>query len=148
RIQIARWLIADADVNYSKNNLLNSFLGSELSSDNLVPLAPTLTSTGGLTARFEKGFEASLRYRYIKDRPANEANTVVAQGYTVVDAVADYHTSKYKFGISIENLLNTEWNEAQFDTESRLFNEPAPVDELHFTPGTPFAAKGSVSVFF
>lgn len=148
RIQIARWLIADADVNYSKNNLLNSFLGSELSSDNLVPLAPTLTSTGGLTARFEKGFEASLRYRYIKDRPANEANTVVAQGYTVVDAVADYHTSKYKFGISIENLLNTEWNEAQFDTESRLFNEPAPVDELHFTPGTPFAAKGSISVFF
>ncbi|MEO5674524.1 MAG: hypothetical protein ABIQ74_07740 [Chitinophagales bacterium] len=102
----------------------------------------------GFDCTLRKRFEASLRYRYIKDRPANDANTVVAQGYTVVDSVTDYHTSKYKFGISIENLLNTEWNEAQFDTESRLFNEAAPVDELHFTPGTPFTAKGSVSVFF
>lgn len=148
RIQIVKWLLFDGDVNYSKNNFLTDFLGSELSGDNLVPLAPTLTSTAGLTARFENGFEAALRYRYIKDRPANESNTVVAKGYTVVDVVADYHTLKYKIGISIENLLNTQWNEAQFDTESRLFNEPAPVDELHFTPGTPFAAKVNCSVFF
>ena len=148
RMQITKWLILDDDVNFAHNYLLNSFLGSELPTDNLIPLAPTLTSTGGLTARLENGFEASLRYRYMHDRPANESNTVIAHGYTVVDAVADYHTSKYKVGNSIENLLNTKWNEAQFDTESRLFDEPAPVDELHFTAGTPFAAKLSATVYF
>ena len=54
----------------------------------------------------------------------------------------------FQFVNIIENLLNTEWNEAQFDTESRLFNEPAPIDELHFTPGTPLALKLSLGVFF
>jgi hypothetical protein len=48
---------------------------------------------------------------------------------------------RYKIGIVIENLLNTVWNEAQFDTESRLKNESQPVDQLNFTPGTPFYAK-------
>lgn len=148
RIQIMKWLLFDGDLNYSNNHFLSDFLGSELPNDNLIPLAPVLTSTGGLTARFENGFETALRYRYMKDRPANEDNSVVAPGYTVVDLAADYHSSKYKIGITIENLLNTEWNEAQFDTESRLFNETEPVDELHFTPGTPFAAKVSCSVFF
>ena len=41
-----------------------------------------------------------------------------------------------------------EWNEAQFDTESRLQDELLPVSELHFTPGVPFFAKATMSVFF
>jgi hypothetical protein len=148
RIQFTKWLLMDLDLNYSKNILLQKFLGGELPGENLVPLAPTLTSTGGLTARLQSGFEASLRYRYIHDRPANESNTVVAPGYTIFDLTADYHTSKYKISLSVENLLNTEWNEAQFDTETRLFNETESVDELCFTPGTPIALKGGVTIFF
>ncbi len=148
RMQLLKWLTADLDINYSKNNLVEDFFGKELPEDNLIPLAPTLTSTGGLTARWMNGFETGLRYRYMHDRPANESNTVIAHGYTVLDFAADYHTSKYKVALTIENLLNTEWNEAQFDSESRLFDEPASVDELHFTPGTPFAAKASFTIFF
>lgn len=49
---------------------------------------------------------------------------------------------------SVCGLLNSEWNQAQFDTESRLPNEPEPVSELHFTPGTPFFLKGFVSYRF
>ena len=148
RIQLTKWLLFDMDVNYAKNNLLKKFLGNELPVDNLIPLAPTLTSTGGLTARFENGFEAAARFRYMKDRPANESNTVVAKGYTVIDLATDYHTSKYKIGVTVENVLNTEWNEAQFDTETRLFNESQPVEELCFTPGTPIALKLNATVFF
>jgi len=46
--------------------------------------------------------------------------------------------------------LNTKWKETQFDTVTRLKNEVAPVDEDEacFTPGTPFAAKVSASIFF
>ncbi|NJN35458.1 MAG: hypothetical protein HC817_15570 [Saprospiraceae bacterium] len=51
-------------------------------------------------------------------------------------------------GFTVENLLNSRWNEAQFDTESRLQGEAAPVSELHFTPGTPFAVKAVFSVYF
>jgi hypothetical protein len=48
----------------------------------------------------------------------------------------------------VENLFDTEWNETQFATESRLQNEIASVEEIHFTPGTPFFMKGKVTYTF
>ncbi|MFT7227102.1 MAG: hypothetical protein ACI92C_002646, partial [Neolewinella sp.] len=35
------------------------------------------------------------------------------------------------------NLSNAEWEEAQFATESRLVDEALPLEEIHFTPGSP-----------
>jgi outer membrane receptor protein involved in Fe transport len=89
-----------------------------------------------------------LRYRFIDSRPANENNTVQAKGYFLLDAVVNYQLKNILFGVTAENLLNAQWNEAQFDTESCLFNEATPVSELHYTPGSPFFVKGSVTVFF
>jgi outer membrane receptor protein involved in Fe transport len=67
--------------------------------------------------------------------------TRCALGYNVVDLTSFYKKKRFNIGFTIENLLNAQWNEAQFDTESRLQNETDAVSELHFTPGTPFAAK-------
>ena len=52
------------------------------------------------------------------------------------------------FGLVAENIFNADWNEAQFATESRLFDEPEAVEELHFTPGTPFFLKGKIAYNF
>jgi outer membrane receptor protein involved in Fe transport len=147
RYQINPYFFADADVNISKNTLRNKFLGQQLKADFNIPLAPTFTSTGGLG--FKNNFiEASARYRYLADRAANEANTVIAKGYNVIDLSLVYTLKKCRFGLSIENLLNTKWNEAQFDTESKLRNENTSISELHFTPGTPFTGKLSVGYRF
>jgi hypothetical protein len=143
RYQFTNWLFADLDINLAHPRYLD-----EPSGENYVPLAPTFTSVGGITLKHSSGFNGSLRYRYIKDRPANEQNTVTAWGYTVTDMVINYTKQKYEVGITFENLFNTEWNEAQFDTESRLYDEPEPVSELNFTPGTPFFVKARVSFFF
>jgi hypothetical protein len=143
RFQFTNWLFADLDLNLAHPRYLD-----EPSGENYVPLAPTFTSIGGITLKHSSGFNGSLRYRYMKNRPANEQNTVTAWGYTVADMVINYTKQKYEVGFTIENLFNTEWNEAQFDTESRLYNEPQPVSELHFTPGTPFFIKARVSFFF
>lgn len=148
RLQIAPWLFADADFNISKNIFIDTLWGTQLKTDYNIPLAPTVTSAGGLTVKLDNGFEASIRYRYMADRPANELKTIVAHGYTVLDLSANYKTKRFKIGLIIENLLNTDWNEAQFGTESRLPFENKPVDELHFTPGTPFAAKIIVGYTF
>jgi hypothetical protein len=137
------FVFIDADVNYNHGRLLELAEG-----ENYIPLAPSFTSTGGITLKKDKGFSASLRYRYIDSRPANEGNTVTAKGYFLLDAVASYRIKNFEFGITAQNLLNSEWNEAQFDTESRLRNESTAVSELHFTPGTPFCIKGSISVKF
>jgi outer membrane receptor protein involved in Fe transport len=90
----------------------------------------------------------SLRYRYLNDRPANEDNSVVAEGYFLMDAVLNYTRSKFEVGISAENVFDIAWKEAQFDTESRMAGEAQPVSEIHFTPGTPFFAKLHISFFF
>lgn len=148
RAQLLKWLYLDIDVNLSQGRLIDTLFGMQKTTDYHIPLAPTLTSVGGLTAKFTNGLEFSLRYRYMQDRPANESNTIVAHGYNVVDCTANYKTKHYKVGLIIENLLNTKWNEAQFDTETRLRNETKPVDELHYTPGTPFYAKLVVGFMF
>ncbi len=72
----------------------------------------------------------------------------MAKGYFLLDASVNYTKPKYEMGLSVENMLNVKWNEAQFATESRLQNEPNTVTELNFTPGTPFFAKLKLAVFF
>ncbi|AII52608.1 TonB-dependent receptor [Hymenobacter sp. APR13] len=144
RYQLSRVLFADVDLNYAHGRLVGVPKG-----ENYIPLAPSFTTVGGLTLKQPRGLSASLRYRHLNTRPANEANTVQAQGYFLLDAVASYAVGRFVLGATAENLLNVEWNQAQFDTLSRLPGEPVEgVSELHYTPGTPFFVKGSVSVLF
>jgi outer membrane receptor protein involved in Fe transport len=143
RYQLTRNLFADVDLNTAKPRALDAERGQ-----NYLPLAPVFTSTGGLSLQTQYGLSGSLRYRYIANRPANEDNSIVAKGYFVTDMQANYARKKYTVGLSVQNLLNTRWKETQFATESRLQNESAPVDEIHFTPGTPFFARLSLTYFW
>lgn len=143
RYQLGKHFFADANINYTIPRALNTPKG-----ENYIPLAPTLSSVGGINYQAAKGFNGSLRYRYLKDRAANETNTVIAKGYIIADATINYTQKKYELGVVAENIFNTKWNEAQFNTESRLKNEPAPVEEIHFTPGNPFNIRFKLSVFF
>ena len=94
------------------------------------------------------GFSGGIRYRFIDDRPANEDNSIVAEGYLVTDFNVNYSFDNMTLGVSIENIFDVEWNETQFATESRLQNEAQSVEEIHFTPGTPFFLRGKVTVNF
>ncbi len=143
RWQLANWLFADADFNYTMPRSKD-----EPEGQNYIPLAPTVTSIGGLTAQAKSGLFGSIRYRYIGDRPANEDNSVTAEGQFVTDVLAGLRKAKYELSLSVQNVFDTQYNDAQFETESRLRDEPAPVTELHFTPGTPFFLMGSLSYFF
>jgi outer membrane receptor protein involved in Fe transport len=84
----------------------------------------------------------------MSNRPADETNSVTALGYGVFDFKLNYTYRKWTFGISIENLLNTEWNEAQFAGDYRVTETAEPEYGLTFTPGTPFFFKGSVCFQF
>ncbi|AKD57427.1 TonB-dependent receptor [Spirosoma radiotolerans] len=143
RYQLTKSLYADVDLNTANPRSLDASEGQ-----NYLPLAPTFTSTGGLSLQTRYGLSGSLRYRYMADRPANEDNTIVAKGYFVTDMQVNYAKRAYTIGLSVQNLLNTRWKETQFATESRLKGEAAPVDEIHFTPGTPFFARLSLTYFW
>ncbi len=143
RYELSKSLYADADITLTNPRALEVD-----KAESYLPLAPRFTSVGGITYRKEKGWNGSLRYRYMANRPANEDNSVIAKGYFVADAAINYTKNKWEAGISVQNLFNTKWKETQFDTESRLQNETTPVSEIHFTPGTPFFARLSFSLFF
>ncbi len=143
RYQIADHLFANLNLNFTKPRALGVAKAQDY-----IPLAPTASSTGGIFYKVKYGFNGSVSYRYLKHRPANEDNSIVAKGYFVTDMAINYTQPKYEIGIAVENLFNIKWNEAQFATESRLKNEAVPVTELNFTPGTPFFARLKFAVFF
>ena len=142
RYQITEGVFFNGDANYTLARSLEGEKGQ-----NYIPLAPDFTTTGGVS--FQRGnWTGSYKCRYMKNRPANEDNTIVAKGYFINDANVNYQWKNLNMGIAVENLFNTAWNETQFATESRLKNEKGSVEEIHFTPGTPFFLKGMVTVRF
>ena len=143
RYQPLPWLYWNLDANYTHARAIDQPSGQDR-----IPLAPDLTLVAGVTVQQRSGWYGSLNVRYIKDRPANEDNSIVAIGYTVADINMGYKWNEWSVGVQIQNLFDTEWNEAQFATESRLQDEPEPVEELHFTPGTPFFIKALVQFNF
>lgn len=143
RYQLTDKLFADVDVNVTKPRAIG-----EAEGENYLPLAPIFTSIGGLTYYARNGINGSLRYRYMGDRPANEDNSIIARGYFLTDLQVNYSKTKYNIGLSINNILNTKWKETQFATKSRLKNETEPVEEIHFTAGSPFFARLTFTWFW
>jgi len=142
RYQPVSTLYFDADLNYAHGRSMDDPKG-----ENYIPLAPVWSSTGGLTYILKKGFNGSLRYRYLANRPANEDNSLVAKGYFINDLVLNYTKAKYEVGVTVSNLFNVKWKETQFDTTTRLRGEE-PVNGIAFTPGTRFASLVHLSYFF
>jgi outer membrane receptor protein involved in Fe transport len=143
RYQINKWLYSDLDVSFARARAIDEKKGEDY-----IPLAPLFTSIGGLTAKVNNKLSTSLRYRFLNTRPASEDYAVLAKGYFLLDATANYKWKKFDFSISAENLLNAAWKEAQFNTESKLLTETNAVSEIHYTPGTPFFIKAGVSISF
>jgi hypothetical protein len=48
----------------------------------------------------------------------------------------------------VQNLFNTDWEQAIFAFESRLRNEPAAVNDIHFVPGNPRTFLGGLAYYF
>lgn len=143
RYQITKKWFANGNLTVTRPKAIDEPKGQ-----NYIPLAPILSSNGGIFYKATTGWNGGISYRYLKNRPANEDNTVVAKGYFVTDLTLNYTHKKYEVGIAIENLFNTTWNEAQFATTSQLRNETSPVTELNFTPGTPFFPRIRFAIFF
>jgi hypothetical protein len=143
RYQLTSWLFGNIDINYCRARDLQAPKG-----ENYLPLAVPFSSTGGLEVKFRNGWNGAVSCRYMGDRPANADNSLIAKGYFVTDLTANYTRRKWEAGVEVQNLLNTSWRETQFETESRMRGESAPVNDISFTPGTPFFTKLKFAVFF
>jgi outer membrane receptor protein involved in Fe transport len=143
RFQPVKNIFFDLDLNYAIGRSIDEQKGN-----NYIPLAPVWSSTAGINYINKTGWNASLRYRYLSKRPANEDYSLTCEGYFVNDLLIKYKAQRLEYGMVINNLFNVKWKETQFATVTRLKNEPAGVDGISFTPGTKFALKVSCSYYF
>lgn len=143
RCQMNDYLFFDFDGTYTFARSING-----MEKEDYIPLAPKMTATGGISLKNYKRFSGSFNFRYLGDRPANEDNSITAKGYFVSDVSLNYKIKNIEIGLIVENVFNTEWNETQFLTESQLQNETQSVEEIHFTPGTPFFSKIKIAYSF
>lgn len=130
-------------LNYSYGILLEEPAGA-----NSIPAAPRLTSTASIAYKHPIGIEAYIGMRYMGIRPLVEDESIIADPYFLLDASISYTYKNFGIGVSAQNILNTKWMEAVFYDASRLRYEVAPVDDFHFTPGTPLFIKASLTYSF
>lgn len=137
------WLSIYSNGNYVFSRDLDARAGSDF-----IPLAPDLSIAGGLSVDLKNGFYGSIKLRHIGDRPANIDNSLIARGYTVTDFGCGYRWQNINLSVTVQNLLDTEWEETQFAWESKLQNEAQATEDIHFTPGTPFFIRAAIRIDF
>jgi len=114
-----------------------------------IPLAPIWTARWDLTARLPWGLASSLEMLYVGDRPADPDGAQTARGYTLFNWTGRYRYKNLEAFLSIENLFDTDWREAQFFFVSRLPGEPAAgVPDIHYVPGNPRTFLGGLALHF
>jgi len=140
RVKLLEWLTFSGDVTASR---------AKFDTGAAVALAPRVTARADLTARLPWGLASSVGMRYLGDRYADEDRHQTARGYLLFDVTARYRYKWLEAFLSIENLTNTEYREAQFFFTSRLAGEPASgVPDIHYTPGNPRSVLGGLAVRF
>jgi outer membrane receptor protein involved in Fe transport len=137
------WLRFDANV-----SLAHSAYVHNAGNGDALALAPKAMGQGGVSFVHDNWF-VSLRGRGIADRPGNDDNTLVAQGYLIFDLMTGYKpTKKLDLNLTINNVLNSEWREAQFADSSAITPTSPIVEQMHFTPGIPLTATVTAAYQF
>lgn len=138
RYRVTDWLTLNGELTLTKAYFTET--------GQAVPLAPKFTARSDATVRFPFGLESSLEMRSLGTRWAVEDRRWKARGYNIVDWTNKYRFKHVEVFLSMENLFNAHYREAQFLNESRLSREAEPVTDIHFTPGNPrtFLIGGAV----
>jgi outer membrane receptor protein involved in Fe transport len=161
RVSYLPWLWSDLALSFTRARFRDAPPGQDA-----VPLAPTRMISATLTAQHPSGGYAKLGVLNVGDRPATEDRFLTAQAFTRVDLSGGYRYQRYELALALENLLDSAWREAQFANTSRVAGENGPeacpsgtravseggaflgCEDIHFTPGTPFAVRASASIYF
>ncbi len=120
-----------------------------------IPLAPELTAYAAAILRWPEGLSSQLQMTYLGVRPLIEDRSINAPSWIDFDLTERYliplklphgHLEAILF---IQNLFNTNWEQATFAFTSRLPNEPSGgVQDIHFVPGNPRFVMGGLAWYF
>jgi outer membrane receptor protein involved in Fe transport len=119
-----------------------------------IPLAPEVTAYGAVLVRWPEGLTSQLQATYLGVRPLTEDRSIKAPSWIDFDLSERYQLPlKLVHGyleafLFIQNLFNTQWEQAVFAFESQLRTESAAVNDIHFVPGNPRTFMGGLAWYF
>ena len=144
RISPVEWLSIRGDITYTDAEFRKT--------GDSVPLAPEFTAFSSVTTHFPFGLSSTLQMLTVGSRAATENRSVSLEPFTIFDLIFRYKipvsppVGRLEAFLSIRNLTDTDWRQAQFFYESRLPGEPAGgVFDIHFVPGTPRMFMGGLT---
>jgi outer membrane receptor protein involved in Fe transport len=144
RISPVEWLSIRGDITYTDAEFRKT--------GDSVPLAPEFTAFSSVTTHFPFGLSSTLQMLTVGSRAATEDRSVLLEPFTIFDLILRYKIpvsppiGRLEAFLSVRNLTDTDWRQAQFFYESRLPGEPAGgVSDIHFVPGTPRMFMGGLT---
>jgi hypothetical protein len=127
---------------------------AEFNNGEAIPLAPELTAYGAILVQWPEGLRSQIQATYLGVRPLIEDRSAKAPSWIDIDLSERYilpiklSHGRLEAFLFIQNLLNTKWEQATFYFESRLRNEAAGVNDIHFVPGNPRFFMGGLAWYF
>jgi outer membrane receptor protein involved in Fe transport len=142
------WVNLDFDLSFSQARFLGVPAG-----ENFVPGALNRVVSAGIAVNPPAGVSAGpfggLRLRHFGPRPLIEDNSVHSKSTSIVNGEIGYKFSN-RLRLLVEgfNLFDAEVSDIDYFFESRLRDEPAPVEDLHFHAAIPRSARVALQVSF
>jgi hypothetical protein len=142
------WTAMDLDISFSRARFLDVPAGEDF-----VPGALNRVISGGIAVNppdtVRAGPFGSLRLRHFGPRPLLEDNSRKSKSTSIVNGEIGYKFSdRVRLVLEGFNLLDAEVSDIDYFFESRLRDEPAPVEDLHFHAAIPRSARMGLRVSF
>jgi hypothetical protein len=142
------WTTLDLDVSFSQARFRD--VPDE---EAFVPGALNRVISGGLSVNPPSGVASgpfgSVRLRHFGPRALIEDNSVKSDATSIINGEVGYKFSE-RLRLRVEgfNLFNAEVSDIDYFFESRLQNEPEPVEDIHFHAAIPRSARVALQLSF
>ena len=130
--QATDWLVLDATAAKTDAKFVDAAPGLDQ-----IPDAHDIVGAAGATFALGNGLVSSIRLRYFGDAPLNEDGSATKSATTLVNFGISYPIGDFLLGLDVLNVFDEEGNDIEYYYESRLENEPLPIEDYHFHPVEP-----------
>jgi outer membrane receptor protein involved in Fe transport len=142
------WVAVDVDISFSHARFLDTPEG-----ENYVPGALNRVISGGLAVNPPAGVShgpfGGFRVRHFGPRPLIEDNSVQSDNTTIVNGEIGYKFSdRLRLTFEGYNVFDAEVSDIDYFFESRLQDEPEPVEDIHFHAAIPRSARLALHLSF